>query len=85
MPTYAKSPEILSPVGNMEMCRAAVHNGANAIYVGYPGFNARGRTLDHTWEDLEAMIAFCRSREVKVFLALNILLYENTLVAPLSR
>ncbi len=79
MPAYAKSPEILSPVGNMEMCRAAVHNGANAIYVGYPGFNARGRTLDHTWEDLEAMIAFCRSREVKVFLALNILLFEKEL------
>lgn len=74
-----KRPEILAPVGDMEMCRAAVHNGADAIYVGFPGFNARGRAIDHTWDDLEAMIAFCHDREVKVFLALNVLLFEKEL------
>ena len=79
MPAPAKRPEILSPVGDMEMCRAAVHNGADAIYVGFPGFNARGRTVDHSWEDLEAMIAFCHAHEVKVLLALNVLLFEKEL------
>lgn len=58
---------------------AAVHNGADAIYVGFPGFNARGRTVDHTWEALEEMIAFCHRHEVKVFLALNVLIFEKEL------
>ncbi len=61
------------------MCRAAVHNGADAIYVGYPGFNARGRTVDHDWESLADMVAFCRSHGVKVFLALNVLIFEKEL------
>lgn len=63
----------------MEMCRAAVHNGADAIYVGYPGFNARGRTQDHTWEALAEMVSFCHRHEVKVFLALNVLIFEDEL------
>jgi putative protease len=71
--------ELLAPVGDMEMCRAAVHNGADAIYVGFPGFNARGRTVDHSWEALEEMIRFCRMHEVKVFLALNVLVFEKEL------
>jgi putative protease len=63
----------------MDMCMAAVHNGADAIYVGFPGFNARGRTVDHSWEALEEMIAFCHRHEVKVFLALNVLVFEKEL------
>ena len=39
-----KQPETLAPVGNFEMLKAAVHNGTDAIYMGMPGFNARGRT-----------------------------------------
>ncbi|MDB5051547.1 MAG: collagenase [Fibrobacteres bacterium] len=74
-----RRPEILSPVGDMDMCQAAVHNGADAIYVGFPGFNARGRTQDHSWESLEEMIAFCHKHEVKVFLALNVLIFEREL------
>src|SRR5690606_35036980 len=79
MPTHPRRPELLSPVGDMDMCMAAVHNGADAVYVGYPGFNARGRTVDHGWDVLEEMIAFCHGRKVKVFLALNILLFEKEL------
>ena len=74
-----RPPEILSPVGDMDMCQAAVHNGANAIYVGFPGFNARGRTQDHSWEALDAMISFCHKHDVKVFLALNVLIFEQEL------
>src|SRR5689334_611585 len=72
-------PEILSPVGDMEMCRAAVHNGADAVYVGFPGFNARGRSIDHSWDELEALIGFCHAHQVRVFLALNVLLFEKEL------
>ena len=44
-----------------------------------PGFNARGRTVDHSWEALEEMVAFCHRHEVKVFLALNVLIFETEL------
>ena len=76
-PTF--EPEILAPVGNMEMAQAAVHNGAHAIYVGTPGFNARGRTKDHTLEELKEIIDFCHLYDVKVLLALNILVFEREL------
>jgi putative protease len=78
-PPAPRLPEILSPVGDMDMCMAAVHNGADAVYVGFPGFNARGRTVDHSWEALEEMIAFCHKHGVKVFLALNVLIFEREL------
>ncbi|MDQ3001921.1 MAG: U32 family peptidase [Fibrobacterota bacterium] len=84
MPNRDRRPEVLAPVGDMDMCMAAVHNGADAIYVGFPGFNARGRTIDHTWESLDIMIAFCHKHDVKVFLALNVLIFEKELRQLLS-
>ncbi|MCP4295951.1 MAG: U32 family peptidase [Proteobacteria bacterium] len=71
--------EILAPVGDWEMCQAAVHNGADAIYVGVPRFNARGRTADLEMGDLEEMISFCHLYGVKVYLAFNILIFQNEL------
>ena len=50
--------ELLLPVGNMSMALAAIHNGANAIYVGMPGFNARGRSHDHSLEELKDIFIF---------------------------
>lgn len=73
------TPELLLPVGNMEMCQAAIHNGANAIYVGMPEFNARGRTADQNFEQLEEMIKLCHLYEVKVHVAFNILIFEEEL------
>ncbi len=70
------APEILSPVGTWEMCLAAIHNGASAIYIGMPGFNARGRSETISLETLSEMIDFCHLYGVKVFLACNILLFE---------
>lgn len=73
----SKKPEILAPVGNWEMCKAAVHNGADAIYVGMPGFNARGRTEVFSIESLVEMISFCHLYGTKVFIASNILIFER--------
>lgn len=69
--------ELLLPVGNKEMALAAIHNGADAIYVGFPGFNARGRTVDLELEQLKELIDLAHSHGVKVNLALNILIFEN--------
>ena len=71
--------ELLLPVGNYEMCLAAIHNGADAIYVGMPEFNARGRSHDHSWEQLEEIIQTCHLYGVKVNIAFNILIFQNEL------
>lgn len=71
-----KTHELLLPVGDIEMCRAAIHNGADAIYVGAPGFNARGRTKDHGFDELKEIIDLCHLYGVKVHLAFNVLIFE---------
>ena len=71
--------ELLLPVGNYEMCLAAIHNGADAIYVGVPEFNARGRSKDHDLESLKEIIDTCHLYGVKVHLAFNIVIFEEEL------
>lgn len=71
--------ELLLPVGNMNMCLAAIHNGADAIYVGMPHFNARGRTTDFSVEELKEMIETCHLYGVRVNLAFNVVIFESEL------
>jgi putative protease len=72
--TKISKSELLLPVGNMEMCLAAIHNGADAIYVGMPQFNARGRTTDFKISELKEMIETCHLYGVKVNLAFNVVI-----------
>lgn len=71
--------ELLMPVGQKEMAEAAIQNGADAIYVGFPGFNARGRSYDFELEELKHIIELCHLNGVKVNLAFNIVIFENEL------
>jgi U32 family peptidase len=73
------SPEILAPVASMEMLLAAIHAGADAVYTGVPGFNARGRTPDFSIEELAEMVAVCHLYNVQIYFALNILIFEQEL------
>lgn len=59
------------------MCLAAVHYGADAIYVGVPFFNARGRSTDFSLEDLKEMIDMCHLYGVRVNLAFNVVIFQN--------
>src|SRR6185369_12815869 len=79
----AAKPELLLPVGDRAMALAAIHNGADAIYVGFPGFNARGRTADLPVEELREMIETCHLYGVKVNVAFNILIFESEFEAIL--
>jgi len=72
-------PELLLPVGNTEMCMAAIHHGADAVYIGAPYFNARKRTTDFSIEELKEMIDYCHLYGVKVNLALNVVIFQNEL------
>ena len=71
--------ELMLPVGNKEMFFAAVENGANAVYFGVPHWNARGRSLDFSFDDVREMIRYARIRNVRTFLAMNILLFRSKL------
>ncbi len=77
----SKRPELLLPVGTKDMAMAAIHNGADAIFMGVPGFNARGRSYDFQIEEVKEIIDTCHLYGVKVNLAFNILIFENELQA----
>lgn len=72
-------PELLLPVGTRDMLESAINNGADAVYYGVPHWNARGRTEDFTFEDVDEMIRYARLRGVKTYLAMNILVFEREL------
>lgn len=74
-------PELLSPAGNMECARAAVANGADAIYFGMPRFNARLRADNFTAEQLPELMDFLHRRGVKGFVAMNTLVFTGELEA----
>ncbi len=59
------------------MCLAAIHNGADAIYVGMPHFNARGRTTDFSVTELKEMIDTCHLYGVRVNLAFNVVIFQE--------
>ncbi|MCQ2088992.1 MAG: U32 family peptidase [Fibrobacter sp.] len=71
--------ELLMPVGTWDMLEAAVKNGADAVYLGVPHWNARGRTEDFSFEDVGAMIRYARAHGVRSFLAMNVLVFEREL------
>lgn len=78
--TKNQKSELLLPVGNMNMCLAAIHNGADAIYVGMPQFNARGRSADFSITELKEMIDTCHLYGVKVNLAFNVVIFEEEIL-----
>ena len=68
-----KKIELLSPVGDFECLKAAVQNGADAVYLGASNFNARYSAKNFSIEELEEAINYSHLRNVKIFLTLNTL------------
>ena len=73
--------EILAPVGNEEMLRAAVFSGADAVYLGFSGFNARTSANNFNADTLKDAVRFCHARGVAVHVALNTTVYGGELPA----
>src|SRR5688572_26770786 len=67
-------PELLSPAGSLEAVRAAVANGANAVYLGASKFNARDDAAQLTLDELEQACLIAHERGVRIYLTLNILI-----------
>jgi putative protease len=70
-------PELLAPAGDWECARAAVENGADAIYFGLEKFNARMRAHNFGRDDLPKLMEFLHQRGVKGYVTFNTLVFEN--------
>jgi len=70
-------PELLAPAGDWDCARAAVENGADAIYFGLERFNARMRAHNFTEADLPNLMGFLHRRGVKGYVTFNTLVFEN--------
>src|SRR5580698_5017959 len=80
-PRHTETPELLAPAGDWDCVRAAVANGADAIYFGLPRFNARLRAHNFTEEELPEIVRFCHRHGVKAYVAFNTLVFTGELAA----
>src|SRR3954451_20934489 len=79
--SHASKPEVLAPAGDWEAMRAAVANGADAVYFGLSNFNARARAANFTVEELPDVIRFLHARNVRGFITLHPLIFPDELPA----
>jgi len=73
--------EILAPAGGMEQLIAAVRCGADAVYLGAGGFNARRGAENFAGDALARAVAYCHGRGVKVHVTVNTLVMDAELSA----
>lgn len=69
--------ELLAPAGSMDALKAAVQNGANAVYLGCGSFNARQSAKNFTPQTLVEAVKYCHVRGVQVHLTLNTLVTDR--------
>jgi U32 family peptidase len=77
-------PELLAPAGSLDAVRAAVANGADAVYLGAGGFNARDDGAQLTLDDLDAACRIAHAHGARIYLTLNILVKPAELVPALE-
>ncbi len=73
--------EILAPAGGEEQLLAAVRSGADAVYLGTSGFNARRRAANFDADALKKAVAYCHGRDVRVHVTVNTLVTDAELPA----
>ncbi|MDY3561236.1 U32 family peptidase [Gemmata sp. JC673] len=74
-------PELLAPAGDWDAMRAAVANGADAVYFGLSNFNARARAANFAPDELSDVMRFLHGRNVRGFVTLNTLIFSDELEA----
>ncbi len=81
MSIHDSAPELLAPAGDWEAMRAAVANGADAVYFGLSNFNARARAANFDPAELPQITRFLHTRNVRGFVTLNTLIFSDELAA----
>lgn len=69
--------ELLSPVGNINMLYQAIHNGADAVYLGGKNYGARSYSENFTNDEIKTAIDYCHLYGVKIYITVNIVIFEN--------
>ncbi|HIS18678.1 MAG TPA: U32 family peptidase, partial [Candidatus Coprovivens excrementavium] len=72
-----KKVELLIPVGNQETLEKAIHNGADAVYLGGKKFGARAYANNFDNQELINAIKLCHFYNVKVYVTVNTMIYNN--------
>ena len=70
--------ELLSPAKNLECGLSAIRHGADAVYIGGPGFGAR-KNAGNSLDDIQTLINYAHLFRVKIYVTLNTLLFDNEL------
>lgn len=78
-------PEILAPAGSFDSLIAGVRSGANAVYLGASGFNARANAVNFDAEGLKEAVRYCHQRGVKVYQTLNTLVFDREIPALIEQ
>jgi putative protease len=76
-----KNVELIAPAGDIACARAAVANGADAVYFGLPQFNARMRAENFTPQQIPELVRFLHAHGVKAYAAFNVLVFTDELPA----
>ena len=79
-----KLPELLCPAGDMKSLKAAIEGGADAVYFGGAGFNARMNAKNFDAEEMREAIKLAHAFGVKVYITQNTLCYDREISAYLS-
>ena len=81
LPSALVRPEVLAPAGDWECAKAAIENGADAIYFGLERFNARMRAKNFTVADLPRLMEFLHRRGVRGYVTFNTLVFADEVAA----
>lgn len=71
--------ELLAPAGNMDALKAAISNGADAIYLGMNKFGARAYANNFDIEELKEAVRYAHLRNVKIYVTMNTIVFDNEL------
>lgn len=70
-------PELLAPAGNFEALEAAIHGGADSVYVGLKNFGARAFANNFTDQEIVDAIKLCHTYGVKLYVTMNTLIKDS--------
>lgn len=79
MLSIVKKPELMAPAGDWTMLRAAVSNGADAVYFGVDKLNMRAKAKNFSVDDLKEIALYCKENNVLTYLTLNTIVFEEEL------
>ncbi|MDP3830423.1 MAG: U32 family peptidase, partial [Ignavibacteriaceae bacterium] len=79
MKDLIRKPELMAPAGNWTMLRAAVQNGADAVYFGIGKLNMRAKAENFTIDELPEIVSFCKDENVLPFLVVNTIIRDEKL------